>query len=188
MGMEVIINSPAKINLHLNVGNIRTDGFHELVSIFQSVSLFDILSIRSLKTNNLCTLKCNLDFPQEDNLVYKAAVLFMKETKNQDGIEISLEKNIPMGAGLGGGSSNAASVLLGLNKMFNNVLNLGELSKIGAKLGSDVPFFINASTGLVKGRGEVVLPIKTRGDFFIVLVNPGFSVSTKEAFDLLDFF
>lgn len=186
MGDRVRVLAPAKVNLHLEVFPPREDGFHPILSLFQSISWYDELEIRSLKEMGVCEIEGKWSIPREENLIWKAVVSFRKVTGLQTGVRIFVQKNIPMGAGLGGGSSDAASTLLGLNWLFGQPLTDEELSRLGATLGSDVPFFCQASTAVVSGRGEKITPIRGRGDYRVVVVVPPFQVSTREAYRWVD--
>ena len=178
----MVIKAQAKINLFLNVGEKRSDSYHELYSIIVKVSLFDLIEIRE-------DSQINIDAPSwipiRKNLVYRAASLFFKETGIKKGCSIRLEKNIPAGAGLGGGSSDAAATLKGLNKIFKTGLGIGELEKMGAELGSDVNSFFYEQGCLVSGRGEKVKPLETvkSRDYSILLVDPNIEISTKKIYE-----
>jgi len=179
-GLKIL--SPAKINLFLEVLGKRPDGFHEIESVMQTVSLVDTLYLHPIKSG----IKVITNHPElssgRDNLVYRAADLIKKKYVIKKGIRIVLEKRIPIGGGLGGGSSNAAAVLLGLNRLWNLKLSPEELSRLGARLGSDVPFFIYGKTALVKGRGEIVLPLQVRENFHYLLLKPPISIPTKNIY------
>jgi 4-diphosphocytidyl-2-C-methyl-D-erythritol kinase len=182
----VYIETPGKINLHLEIKDLRPDGYHDLVSIFQSVSIYDRLVVRSLKIENECKIKGDFDFPERENIVYKACEEFRAVTGISRGIEVVIEKRIPMGAGLGGGSSDAAATIKCLETLFDRKLSKSESDECASKLGSDVYFFLNGAAGLVTGRGDTVTPLQPRTDYEIVIVNPGFGISTKLAYVLLD--
>jgi 4-diphosphocytidyl-2-C-methyl-D-erythritol kinase len=179
-GLKIL--SPAKINLFLEVLGKRADGFHEIESIMQTVSLVDTLYLHPIKSG----IKIITNHPElssgRDNLVYRAADLIKKGYGIKKGIRIVLEKRIPIGGGLGGGSSNAAAVLLGLNRLWNLKLSMEEMSHLGARLGSDVPFFIYGKTAIVKGRGEIVLPLKASAKFHYILLKPPVSIPTKNIY------
>lgn len=179
------IKAPAKLNLHLEIGATRTDGFHELISLFQSVSLADELVLRIREEPGVSVLG-DFDFPARENIVYKACVLFMERFGVRAGIEVSVSKEIPMGAGMGGGSSDAAASLRALDALFGTMAGTQALSLLGGELGSDVPFFLHGPCAVVGGRGETVEPLAARGDLSFVSVDPGFPVSTKEAYRLWD--
>ncbi|MEM8807779.1 MAG: 4-(cytidine 5'-diphospho)-2-C-methyl-D-erythritol kinase [Cyanobacteria bacterium P01_G01_bin.38] len=154
----------AKINLYLEIIGNRSDGFHELVMVMQSVNLADRITLRGLR---MPTIQIHCDHPQvptdETNLAFRAAALlaetFPENINQQGGVEITIEKHIPVGAGLAGGSSNAAATLVGLDLLWNLGLTQIELMQLGAKLGSDVPFCILGGTAIATGRGELLDPI-----------------------------
>lgn len=190
---EFAVSAPAKINLHLSVLEKRSDGFHNLESIFVTVNFFDTLYFTPQKSPFLTTISMKWDknipsvsIKTEDNIIFKALSLFREKTGFDMGLEIKAEKRIPSGSGLGGGSSDAASVLLALNRFAGFPLSMDELLETASVLGSDVPFFIyETSAALVKGRGESITPVEVPAWFF-VLVNPGFPSNTAAAFKLLD--
>jgi 4-diphosphocytidyl-2-C-methyl-D-erythritol kinase len=177
--------SPCKINLLLNILGKRADGFHELETLFHPVNLCDTLSFG--KTSSGINLSCdNPALPVDaSNLVHRAATKFIEATKITDGVRIHLEKHIPMAAGLGGGSGNAASTLLGLNEIFGDPLSVAQLHTIAATLGSDVNFFLQSKPALASGRGEKIEPLENflamRGASFL-LIHPGFGISTPWAY------
>lgn len=175
------VRACAKLNLHLEIGPVRPDGFHELRSLFQLASLADELTFR-LRANEGLTIGGGFPFPAEENIIAKACSLFFAKTGVRAGIDVSVEKNIPMGAGLGGGSSDAAATLRALDALFGTGLSRTELSSLGERLGSDVPFFLSGACAIVEGRGERVEAIEARSDLRAVIVDPGFSVSTKDAY------
>ena len=175
----IIIKSPAKINLTLNVVSKRKDGYHNLETIMIPVSLWDEMEILSTNSKKIKIICDNKELPvDDDNIINRAIRLLWDVTGLKIGVLVKLKKNIPVAAGLGGGSSNAASVLLALNKLWKTGLTISRLTEIGKKLGADVPFFVHGKTALVKGIGEKIYPIKIKRDFWSVLVNPGFPVST----------
>jgi 4-diphosphocytidyl-2-C-methyl-D-erythritol kinase len=166
----------AKINLVLEVLGRRADGYHEIASIMQTVSLCDVLTLEPAS-------HIKLDFslpglPDHDNIVFKAAQTLGESTGCGEGVVIGLEKHIPMGAGLGGGSSDAAAVLRGLNRLWQLGLTTEQLAAIGAGLGSDVPFFIYGGTGLAEGRGERVTPLADLEQTWFVLLRPDLAISS----------
>jgi 4-diphosphocytidyl-2-C-methyl-D-erythritol kinase len=176
--------APAKINLFLKILNRRSDGFHEIESLMQKIGLFDILHLS--RQGKSVSLSCQGRAVPQDrkNIVFKAALAFFANARITPGIHIILEKRIPVAAGLGGGSSDAAAVLLGLNSLLAADLEPKFLMDIGLQLGADVPFFLQDYSGAVAtGIGECLqkaLPIK---DYWILLVNPGFAVSTKWVYE-----
>ncbi|MFA5795412.1 MAG: 4-(cytidine 5'-diphospho)-2-C-methyl-D-erythritol kinase [Candidatus Brocadiia bacterium] len=176
------LRSPAKVNLYLKVAGKRPDGYHELESIFQTIGLSDQLEIsESRRGISITTDDAGLS-TGKDNLVYRATELFKREYHIRQGVRISLTKRIPVGGGLGGGSSNAASTLTGLNRLWKLGLSRSELALQAAKIGSDVPFFIYGGTALVKGRGEIIFPLAIKQDFHYLLIFPGFPVPTKNIY------
>jgi len=187
------IFAPAKLNLHLSVLDKRSDGFHNLESIFLAVDLCDTLHFEPSGNVNLAEIQINWDenikpeeIPLEKNIIYKTLSLFREKTGYVQGFKIDVEKKIPAGSGLGGGSSDAASALLFINEFAGFPLKQQQLYETAGMLGSDVPFFIRrTAAALVTGRGECITPINAP-DCFIVLVNPGFPSDTASAFNLLD--
>ena len=171
------IQAPCKINLHLKVGEKRPDGFHGLESLFVSLAFGDTLRFEK---NGDCPLLT------EKNLVSRAVSLFRDRTGFGSELCIHLDKRIPVGAGLGGGSSDAASTLLALNFLSGAALPMEELEEMAALLGSDVPFFLTGGAAWVSGRGELVEPVNFPGKLWVLLVMPPFSSDTTSAFRLLD--
>jgi 4-diphosphocytidyl-2-C-methyl-D-erythritol kinase len=180
---RVVVRAPAKINLFLEVLAKRADGYHEIATLMVAVNLFDILEIRQLPGANI-DLSC--DRPGlstgDDNLVQKAAQALSRTTGFQGGAAIHLEKRIPMAAGLGGGSSDAAAALMGLNELWNLGLSTTDLSSIGSRLGSDVPFFVSAHAAWCTGRGDNVRPVPAGKEIWLVLVCPATGCSTAEVY------
>ena len=181
---KINIKSPAKINLHLEVIGKREDGFHELAMIMQNIDLADYLEFEINQEGSI-NLKsdCNHLSLASDNLILKSAYL-IKEISNKDlGANIFLKKNIPIGAGLAGGSSNAAATLIGLDKLWNLNLDNNTLLKLSASLGSDVPFFINGGSQLCFGRGEILEKLNYTYEYGVILLkNPNVSISTAETY------
>jgi len=176
------INAPAKINWFLKVLRLREDGFHEIQSLIQKVTLYDEISFAQSRD---LVLETEADIPLEENLIYKAARLLKGAYGVETGAMISLKKNIPMGAGLGGGSSDAAAALLGLNKLWDLHVSTAELSKIAEQLGSDVPFFLHGPISYAHGRGEKLSPCNAEKTMNILLVKPSFNISTAWAYRTL---
>ncbi|MCF7933267.1 MAG: 4-(cytidine 5'-diphospho)-2-C-methyl-D-erythritol kinase [Spirochaetia bacterium] len=187
MQTRLTIQAPAKINLHLEIHQRRSDGFHDLRSIFQQISLADTIDIR-IETAAVfsCRVSGTIGIAESENSMYRAASKFYEALGTGAALQIACTKRIPMQAGLGGGSSDAAAVLKALNEVEGNPMSLKELSAIGAAIGSDVPFFLHGPAALVSGRGEVVEPITARGDLSGLLLIPPFGISTPEAFRDLD--
>src|SRR6266566_755167 len=180
--MQVV--APAKINLSLKTLGRRSDGFHEIETLIAPITLCDQLEISKSDSSNCVQFSCNdPSVPQcDDNLIVRAAKSFFAATKLKPAVCIELQKKIPHGAGLGGGSSNAASTLLALNQLFETNLPREALSKMAETIGSDIPFFIFQSAALCKGRGELVTPLKLRQRLSILLLKPDFSVSSAWAY------
>lgn len=174
----------AKINLSLDILRKRKDGYHELKMIMQTVSLYDEIYIENSDT---VSIECNKDdIPLNNkNLAWKAADAFFNYTSINSGCKIKLIKHIPDGAGLGGGSSDAATVLLALNEIYNTNITNEELINIAVKIGADVPFFILKGTCLAEGIGEKLTKIENNTDPYILIHKPSFSISTKWAYENL---
>jgi len=186
---NLTVFAPAKVNLGLAVKGIRPDGFHDLESVFLAVDFGDTLHFHVLEADNTIEVVMqglNEPPPLNENIICKAVSLFREKTGFSFGLKITVEKRIPLGGGLGGGSSNAASALLALNTLSGRPLEQKSLLELSAVLGSDVPFFIHETgSARVTGRGEKIEPI-TIAKVFLVLVNPGFPSNTAAAFRLLD--
>jgi len=173
------LKSPAKINWFLNILGLRDDGFHEIQSLMQKITLYDVLTFAPSMDLELET---DSVIPVKQNLVYKAAILLKNTYEIDKGALITLNKNIPVGAGLGGGSSNAATALLGLNELWSLNLSPEALCIMAGQLGSDVPFFLCGAISLSHGRGEKITPCKTKKTVNLLLVKPPFPVSTAWAY------
>jgi len=176
---------PSKINLFLNVLNKRPDGYHSIQSIFQLINLYDSLKL-SLRNDDKVTIKCNKKELESDNIIFDAIDLFKKKHgPKKIGLDIILKKNIPLGSGLGGGSSNAASTLLALNDIFEKNISMSRLLKLALSIGSDVPFFIRNKNAWVEGRGEVITEIFLKPHWFVIIFSKQ-KISTKKMYDLLN--
>jgi 4-diphosphocytidyl-2-C-methyl-D-erythritol kinase len=175
--------APAKINLSLKILGWRSDGFHEVETFIAPITLCDEIEIGKSGSKHI---EFHCDDPSvptgDDNLIVRAAKNFFAATKLKSAVLIELKKRIPHGAGLGGGSSDAASTLLALNELFETKLPREALAKMAEAIGSDVPFFISQSTALCKGRGELVTPVKLKKKLPILLLKPAFVVSTAWAY------
>ena len=185
---SIKLKSRAKVNLSIDVLGKRQDGYHLVEMIMQTIDLYDLIEINE-KDNDQITIKSTSDeIPLDcNNLVYKAANLIKKTFNINKGVEIHIKKNIPVAAGMAGGSSNAAAVLVGLNKLWNLNLSNQQLEKIGLKLGADVPFCINGGAVLASGIGEELTPIKgLTKDVCILVCKPDLFVSTKEVYECID--
>lgn len=183
---SLILPSYAKINLGLRVLRKRGDGYHEIETVFQQISLCDEISVQAVRAQNRSkiTLETNHpDLPTDSrNLAVRAAELFLRYFPQAFSVHLSLQKRIPIGGGLGGGSSNAATVLLALNRLSAHVLSEEKLMKLAMRLGADVPFFVRGGMAAAKGIGEILTPIKRNLKLYIVVVVPKVSVSTVWAY------
>ncbi len=175
-----------KINLGLDVIRKREDGYHEVRMIMQTVSLYDTLELVILERPGI-RLETNLTYlpVNEDNLAYKAAKLLLQEFKLRRGIMINLKKHIPVAAGMAGGSSDAAAVLYGINRLFSLGLTTQQLMERGVKLGADVPYCILRGTALSEGIGEKLCELRTMPDCWILIAKPAVSVSTRMVYEKL---
>ena len=178
------VSAPAKINLSLKVLRRRGDRFHEIETLIAPISLCDEIKIDKVNSGKEVEFRC--DDPSvpmdDDNLVVRAAKSFFVTTKLDSAVSIRLKKKIPHGAGLGGGSSDAATTLLALNQLFETNLTREELAELGSAIGSDVPFFIFESAALCHGRGELVAPTKLPEALSLLLLKPDFTVLTAWAY------
>lgn len=182
--MEIIEKAPAKINLGLDVLYRReSDGYHELEMVMSSVDLSDRLTIEALPDNQIVveTNKAFLPIDKRNN-VYQAAALLKERYDIQQGVKISIEKNIPVAAGLGGGSTDCAAALRGMNRLWHLNLSIEQLIEIGVEVGTDVPYCLHGTTAFVGGKGEIVQPLKPMPQCWVVLVKPRLSVSTRKIF------
>lgn len=186
--MQLEKKSPCKVNLLLNIIGKRADGFHELETVMHPVNVFDELSFARVTRGFHFTCSDPTLPTDAGNLVHRAAMAFFHKTEIRDGVRIHLEKKIPLAAGLGGGSGDAATALLGLNEIFGKPLSTKALNEIAATLGSDIPFFLQPKPAVGTGRGENIQPL----DFFpamrgtaILLIHPGFGISTPWAYQNL---
>jgi 4-diphosphocytidyl-2-C-methyl-D-erythritol kinase len=184
---EITVFAPAKINVTLRILDRRPDGFHNLWSIMQTVALEDEVRIRLRADRQDIQLRCDATqlAADQSNLVYRAAAEVLERAQQAIGLDIELRKRIPMGAGLGGGSSDAAATIIGLNRLLQLKWSPTQMADVGQSLGSDVPFFLFAPSAFVAGRGESVRPVVIEGARWVVLVNPRFGVNTKWAYQEL---
>ena len=177
------LRAPAKINLSFKIRGRRADGFHEIDTLMAPISLYDLITITPSGGGCIEFICDDPSLPRgEDNLVFKAARLFREAANVDAGFTIELQKNIPHGAGLGGGSSDAATVLLGLNRQFDAPLSLERMAQVAARIGSDVPFFVYESPARCRGRGELVEPITSADSLRVLLLKPPFAVPTPWAY------
>lgn len=186
--MNIKVVAPAKINLMLDVIGKRDDGYHTLTTVMQSVSLSDIVTISESNDGIISVKASDLSIPSDEkNIAYKAASEFVKSMNIQHkGLDIHIQKNIPSEAGLGGGSADAAAVLVGLNYLFNTNLSQKQLCNIGANIGADVPFCISGGTKLCNGIGEIITEAPTLEQCYVIIVKGITGISTKIAFQKID--
>ena len=177
----------AKINLGLDVIGRRENGYHDVRMVMQTIYLYDDVTIRKTENPGI-VVKTNLLFlpVNDDNIAYKAARMLIDEFGIESGVEITLEKHIPVAAGLAGGSSNAAAVLVGMNRIFDLKLSQKELMERGVKLGADVPYCVMRGTVLAEGIGEILSPLPPMPKCYILIAKPGINVSTKVVYEKLD--
>ncbi len=174
--------SYAKINIGLWILGKRKDGYHDIATVYQQIDLHDVITFCK-HSGDICITSTNPNIPSDkNNLVFKAFQLFRNKTNIQEGLEIHIEKNIPIGGGLGGGSSNAAATLHAANQLWHNPLDRDQLNAMAVNIGSDVPFFLNGGTAFGQGRGEILTPIRWSTDYWIVLICPTFGISTSWAY------
>jgi 4-diphosphocytidyl-2-C-methyl-D-erythritol kinase len=176
---RIVIKSPAKVNLFFEVLGQRPDGFHEIVTVMQEISLYDTIAI-DLRDDPGIRLTTNdpLLTSGKENLVHRAARLFLERLPTVHGVTIRLDKSIPAGAGLGGGSGDAASVIVALDRLLSTNLGVEELRRTSALVGSDCPFFVTGGTALCRGRGEIVEPLPFFPSYSFLVVRPRIDVST----------
>lgn len=179
--ISITLPSPAKINLFLHILNRREDGYHNLQTLFQLLNYGDQLRLTANKDSEINIISHIEEVKPENNLVYRAAKALQEVTGCQWGCDIELDKKIPMGAGLGGGSSNAATTLVGLNYLWQCGLTTDELANIGCKLGADVPVFIHGMTAFAEGIGEHLTPVERQQNWYLI-ITPKINISTKEIF------
>lgn len=184
---KIELKALGKINLGLDVLRRRENGYHDVRMVMQTVYLYDQIRMKKTKTPGI-DLETNLFYlpANENNLAYRAAKLLMDEFHIEEGVEIYLEKHIPVAAGMAGGSSNAAAVLFGMNRMFELGLTEKELMERGVTLGADVPYCIMRGTVLAEGIGEILTPLPPMPRCFVLLAKPAVSVSTKLVYEKLD--
>jgi len=182
---EIHVRAPAKINLILRILDRLPNGYHRIWSVMHTVDLADHLAIRQIGTSSRIQVSCNdAAVPLgNNNLVHRAAEIVLKQAGRKVGLEIDLDKQIPMAAGLGGGSSDAAATIFGIVRLLDLGWTLDDMAKLGSQLGSDVAFFFSAPCALVCEWGQVVIPLSITGDRWVLLVNPGFPIETKWAYE-----
>ena len=181
MSKALEIHCPAKLNLFLHIVGRREDGYHLLQSVFQLIDWCDVLTLKSISENEIRRIDPIPGVPPEQDLVVRAAQVLKDFCKTNQGVEIALKKMIPMGAGLGGGSSDAASTLIGLNTLWDLHLDTATLCQLGLKLGADVPFFIFGQNAFVEGIGEKLQAISLETQDFVVIF-PNKGIATAQIF------
>lgn len=187
MNRSLELKALAKINLGLDVVGRRENGYHDVRMVMQTIYLYDNVTLNKTEEAGI-QLKTNLSYlpVDENNIAYKAAKMLIEEFNIQEGVEIILDKHIPVAAGMAGGSSNAAAVLVGMNRLFGLGLSQQELKDRGVKLGADVPYCIMRGTVLAEGIGEILTPLAPMPKCFILVAKPGIGVSTKTVYEKLD--
>lgn len=183
---ELILRANAKINLFLEVLDKRPDGYHNIETVFQSIGLHDIITLREDKPGNIQIQCNNPQVPLDStNIVYRAAQKLIQESGKSRGVKIDIAKSIPVGAGLAGGSTNAAATLIGLNELWGLNYSFEHLLKLGSKLGADVPFCMIGGTALGHGKGDELTCLPELPQIPLIIANPGFQVSTAWAYKSL---
>jgi len=185
--VKLLVKAPAKINLALDVLHKRPDGFHEVEMIMTTIDLADRVELELLHEDKIHILSHNRYVPDDQrNLAFQAAQLLKDRFHVKQGVKISIEKTIPVAAGLAGGSSDAAATLRGLNKLWNLGLSMDELAELGSEIGSDVSFCVYGGTALAKGRGEIITQIPAPPTCWVILAKPFIGVSTAEVYRRLN--
>ena len=183
---KIKLKARAKINLTLEILNKREDNYHNLRSVFQKIDLYDDLIIEKNNTNKFI-LKTNIEnLNNKDNIIYKAYKILKDKYIQISGINVFLNKKIPQGAGLGGGSADCASFILGINKLFNLNMSTYEIETIGKSLGADVVPCLYDQAVIAEGIGDIITPINTNFKFYIIIIKPQISYNTKEMYNLID--
>jgi 4-diphosphocytidyl-2-C-methyl-D-erythritol kinase len=184
---SIELTAHAKVNLLLKVLGKRRDSYHDILTIFERISLADKITISKIPAGIRVSSDKFITKDPRDNIVYKAAELILKYSKVKGGVNIAISKKTPIAGGLGGGSSDAASALIGINRLYGLKLDKPQLMRLGSKLGADVPFFIlNEKLALGRGIGDRLRPLKTKKVLWHLLINPGFHVPTKDIYRELD--
>lgn len=182
MKEQLVLEAPAKVNLTLNVTGKRADGYHELETVMQQINLCDKIFLQA-GGHGIRVASSSAGIPDnEENLAFQAAHLLYRKFSLPTGLNIYIEKNIPIGAGLAGGSTDAAAVIKGINELFNLELELEEMLELGLAIGSDVPFCLLGGAAMARGRGEILTPLPAGPRLEMVLVKPDFQLSTREIY------
>ena len=188
MADKTTVRVPGKINLQLSVGPLAKDGYHELATVFQSVSLYDEVTLKLIDGDEI---KVNTEGKSgvpdgKDNLAYQAIELMRRKFEVKDGIEIKIKKEIPIAGGMAGGSANAGAAIVGFDSLFSLGLSRNEMEVIGSELGADVPFTISGGTAIGTGRGDRITPVLSRGNYFWVLALSSSGLSTPAVYNECD--
>ena len=190
MPSYVVTRAPGKINLQLSVGPIQSDGYHPVATVFQAVSLFDEVKVSHSSNSGInlsATGKVSDLLPlDKSNLAFKAAELMCKKFEINDGLEISLQKEIPIAGGMAGGSADAGATIVGIDALFGLGLNKSEMERIGSELGADIPFTISGGTAIGTGRGDQITPVLSRGSYNWVLALSSSGLSTPAVYKECD--
>ncbi len=184
--MEYQIKAYAKINLGLDVIGKLPDGYHEVKTVMQTVGIYDELTLEKAESGITVTTDSDKLPAGEDNLVYKAAKLMKEKYHIQEGVKIHLKKNIPIAAGMAGGSTDAAAAMKGMSRLFGREADLQEFMKMGVTIGADVPYCIIGGTALAEGIGEKLTPLELAPECYVLVAKPDISVSTKYVYEHLD--
>ncbi len=185
---KAVVRVPGKINLQLSVGPLQKDGYHELATVFQSVSLFDELTLTPIDSG-VITIDCGgkAGVPEgKENLAYRAAELMIDRFDIESGVAIKIKKEIPIAGGMAGGSANAGAAIVGIDSLFSLGLSRNEMEKLGAELGADVPFTISGGTAIGTGRGDRITPVLSRGTYYWVLALSTSGLSTPAVYSECD--
>ncbi len=185
---KAVVRVPGKINLQLSVGPLQKDGYHELATVFQSVSLFDELTLTPIESGAIeidCGDKAGVPEGRE-NLAYRAAELMIDRFDIESGVAIKIKKEIPIAGGMAGGSANAGAAIVGIDSLFSLGLSRNEMEKLGAELGADVPFTISGGTAIGTGRGDRITPVLSRGTYYWVLALSTSGLSTPAVYSECD--
>ncbi len=184
--MNLTVKAYAKVNLWLDITGILDNGYHALNTVMQQVDICDYVTVTTGENDGIAVSCDNPDIPADErNIAYKAAAVFYREIGEEPRVSVSVEKHIPLEAGMGGSSTDGAAVLIALNELYGKPVSMERLLELGKGLGADVPFCMTGNTAKCKGIGEVIEPIK-RGDFALVIVKPDFSCSTGTAYKAYD--
>lgn len=183
---EIYTKARAKINLNLEILDKREDGYHNIESVFQKINLYDEICIKKVNTNR-CDIQTNIEeLNNKENIIYKAYLALKEKFSQITGVSVKINKKIPMQAGLAGGSTDCASFILAMNKLFNLNLSKNEIEEIGKKLGADVVPCLYNKAVKAEGIGDIITDINTNFKYYLLVINPNFSCNTKEMYQRLD--